>query len=368
EVQISAVTSNGKLGTLLLKLMEIPISAEQSTVELKGSANAKVGEATSVMVTLLSNNGLPISGQSVEISVSPAEKVIIVQPSLKTNNKGQAVGTFTVGKSGLRIVKAVSGNVELASSAAVIFTGAEIDIGPVVAVAETVTAVATKTSLEADGESTSKLTITVLDVDGDALTDQKLQLEVENGTLGEVVNNNDGTYAATYIAGTKAGEVTITAKTSNNKAGTVKLTLTENVEKPKLEPTFTVSTLKEEKSGSAGEFVSYLVKLEGKDGFADKVTLFATDPPKGIEVTFAPKEVSLSAEEALQTSQMTLTLDKDVAAKDYEITALAKSEAGTTQELTVTVKVESADLAATSILLTVKPKELQLSQSLEIFV
>ena len=169
------------------------------------------------------------------------------------------------------------------------------------------------------------------------------------------------------IAGTKAGEVTITAKTSNNKAGTVKLTLTEKVEKPKLEPTFTVSTLKEEKSGSAGEFVSYLVKLEGKDGFADKVTLFATDPPKGIEVTFAPKEVSLSAEEALQTSQMTLTLDKDVAAKDYEITALATSESGSIQKLTVTVKVESADLAATSILLTVKPKDLTLSQSLEVF-
>ena len=79
-------------------MKEIPISAEQSTVELKGSANAKVGEATSVMVTLLSDDGLPVSGQSVEISVSPAEKVIIVQPSLKTNNKGQAVGTFTVGK------------------------------------------------------------------------------------------------------------------------------------------------------------------------------------------------------------------------------------------------------------------------------
>lgn len=38
----------------------------------------------------------------------------------------------------------------------------------------------------ADGESATKLTITILDKDGDALTDQRLTIEV--------VNNNDGTY------------------------------------------------------------------------------------------------------------------------------------------------------------------------------
>ena len=62
-----------------------------------------------------------------------------------------------------------------------------------------------KKSLEADGESTTKLTITILDKNGDALTDQKLTIEV--------VNNNDGTHTATYIAGIKTDEVAITAKT-----------------------------------------------------------------------------------------------------------------------------------------------------------
>ena len=47
----------------------------------------------------------------------------------------------------------------------------------------TLTAVTTKDSLQADGESTTKLTITVLDKDGDALTDQTLEIEVENGTV-----------------------------------------------------------------------------------------------------------------------------------------------------------------------------------------
>lgn len=62
-----------------------------------------------------------------------------------------------------------------------------------------------KKSLEADGESTTKLTITILDKNGDALTDQQLTIEV--------VNNNDGTYTATYIARIKTGEVALTAKT-----------------------------------------------------------------------------------------------------------------------------------------------------------
>ena len=68
--------------------------------------------------------------------------------------------------------------------------------------------------------------------------------------------------------------------------------MTEKVDQPKAEATFAVSTLKREQSGSAGEFVSYLVKLESKDGFADKVTLFATDLPEGVKAEFDPKEVT----------------------------------------------------------------------------
>ena len=364
NVTITALTSNGKFGSLQIELVEISVSKDKSTLEVVGSNKAKTDETASVVAILVSGDGLPLSGRSVDLKVNPDDKVII-NPSTKTDKDGKTTVVFASGKPGLKIITASSGDVELTASVAVIFSGDEIDLGPI-AEAETLTAVATKASLPADGESTTKLTITVLDKDGDALTDQKLELEVENGTVGEVVNNNDGTYTATYIAGTKAGEVVITAKTSNGKSATTTITLTEKVDQPQAEATFAVSTLKREQSGSAGEFVSYLVKLEGKNGFADKVTLFATDPPKGIEVTFDPKEVTLSAQDALKTSQMSLTLDEDVAAKDYEITALAKSEAGTTQELTVIVKVESVDLAVTAILLTVKPRELQLSQSLEV--
>ena len=85
-----------------------------------------------------------------------------------------------------------------------------------------------------------------MDKDGDALIDQTLEVEVENGTVGEVVNNNDGTYTATYIAETKAGEVVITAKASNGKSSTVAINLTEKVDQPQTEASFAVSTLKAE--------------------------------------------------------------------------------------------------------------------------
>lgn len=154
----------------------------------------------------------------VELKISPETKVVI-DPSAKTDKDGKAEITFITGKPGMKFVKASVNGIELSSTRAVMFSGDEINIEPI-AEAETLTAVTSKASLQVDGESATKLAITVLDKDGDALTDQKLVTQVENGKVGEVVNNNDGTYTTTYISGTKAGEVAITAKTSNGKSAT----------------------------------------------------------------------------------------------------------------------------------------------------
>ncbi|MDP6586710.1 MAG: leucine-rich repeat domain-containing protein, partial [Anaerolineales bacterium] len=137
EVQITAITSNGKFGLATIKLTETLVSAGKSALEISGNTTPETGEQVSVAITLLSEEGLPLSGQQVELKVSPEEKVAITPDTTKTDKEGKIVVTFTSGKAGVKIVKAVSGGVELASSAAVIFTGDEI------AVAETVTAVAT---------------------------------------------------------------------------------------------------------------------------------------------------------------------------------------------------------------------------------
>ena len=88
----------------------------------------------------------------------------------------------------------------------------------------------------------------------------------------------------------------------------MQLTLTEKETEVKTTPSFSLSSLKSEQTGQAGGTLSDLVKLQAKDGFSGKVTLFVADPPDGVKVVFDPKEVTLTAEEPLQTSQMTITL------------------------------------------------------------
>jgi Leucine-rich repeat (LRR) protein len=218
--------------------------------------------------------------------------------------------------------------------------------------------------LTADGVSTSIITVTAKDDQGRALRGETLTLLASSGQVSDLVENKEtATYTATYTAGSKVEQVTLTVVARNDKKGAIKLNL---IEKPKIAPSFAISSLKAEQTGNPGGYISYLVKLEGKDGFADQVTLFATDLPEGISATFDPKEISLSTEDVLHTSQMTLTVGTAVEAYDYEITVLGTSSAGSTKKLTLTAKVESTDLELSTLTLIAKPKQVLLGQGLEV--
>jgi hypothetical protein len=244
------------------------------------------------------------------------------------------------------------------------FTTRAAEISPVV---ETVSVKTEAISLPADGTSTTKLTISLKDTAQQAVLGQTVTLTADIGQVSIAKDNGDGTYTATYTAGTKDGTATVTAKTANGKTATVELTLTEKETEVETTPSFSLSSLKSEQTGQAGGTLSDLVKLQAKDGFSGKVTLFATDLPDGVKVVFDPKEVTLTVEEPLQTSQMIITLGTDIKEGDYQAVVLATSETGSTQKMTVKVKVEAAGLIPTSILLTLKPKELPLNSSLEVF-
>ncbi len=218
--------------------------------------------------------------------------------------------------------------------------------------------------LTADGVSTSIITVTAKDDQGRALRGETLTLLASSGQVSDLVENKEtATYTATYTAGSKVEQVTLTVVARNDKKGAIKLHL---IETPKIAPSFAISSLKAEQTGNPGGYISYLVKLEGKDGFADQVTLFATDLPEGISATFDPKEISLSTEDVLHTSQMTLTVGTAVEAYDYEITVLGTSSAGSTKKLTLTAKVESTDLELSTLTLIAKPKQVLLGQGLEV--
>jgi len=86
-------------------------------------------------------------------------------------------------------------------------------------------------SLPPDGKSTSLITATVTSPEGKPITDEIIEMSVDDsGKISEVTNKGDGTYTATYTAGDKTGTVTITAKaTKANVSATVELTLTSPV-------------------------------------------------------------------------------------------------------------------------------------------
>ena len=74
-------------------------------------------------------------------------------------------------------------------------------------------------ALTADGESTTTVTAT-LERNGIPITDEVVEMSVldDNGSVGDVTNNDDGTYTATYTAGTLADVaiVQVTATTSGD--------------------------------------------------------------------------------------------------------------------------------------------------------
>jgi len=120
EVQISAVTSNGTFATTTIQLVVALVSTEGSTMEISNAA-PKTGEQVSIVITLLSENGLPLSGKPVSLAVEPSEGTAINQPVVITDAKGKVVATFTSDISGMKVIKASSGELELDKSLAAIF-------------------------------------------------------------------------------------------------------------------------------------------------------------------------------------------------------------------------------------------------------
>ncbi len=146
--------------------------------------------------------------------------------------------------------------------------------------AATVTVTASPDSLRADGSSTSTVTATVKDIYGNLIPTETVTVEISqgSGSLGNVTNNNDGTYTATYTASTTPGTVIITATTSNGKTGSVTLTLTS----PNNPPYITSVGGKPPWESHAVEAGSQLtLVVEAVDPDNDPITYSALNLPAG---------------------------------------------------------------------------------------
>ncbi|MHC4832982.1 MAG: invasin domain 3-containing protein [Planctomycetota bacterium] len=122
-----------------------------------------------------------------------------------------------------------------ATTGSVTGTTSSITSVPGAASTATSTVSASPTTLDADGSSTSALTVQLKDANGNDLTASGgtvtfVSLASGEGSIGTVTDNTDGTYSATYTAGTTPGMVTITAELGGNAIGnTASITLDATV-------------------------------------------------------------------------------------------------------------------------------------------
>lgn len=93
--------------------------------------------------------------------------------------------------------------------------------------AEILRVLANPRMLIANGKSTSTVTVTVLDAEGNKFKGENVTINISQGTgkIGEVTDNKNGTYTATYTAGTISGEVLLTVKTGRGLTSVVDLKL-----------------------------------------------------------------------------------------------------------------------------------------------
>jgi len=120
EAEVTAVTENGVVGTVKLKLVETKVSAKKSTVTVTSGASPETEESIVVSVQLLNEGEIALSGKSVQLKISPSEGIEIESDTVKTDKEGKAELKFTANSKGVKKISIVSGEVELEQTRAVI--------------------------------------------------------------------------------------------------------------------------------------------------------------------------------------------------------------------------------------------------------
>ena len=93
----------------------------------------------------------------------------------------------------------------------------------------TVDVIAAPTTVDADGTSTSDVTATLVDANGNLVGTDTVAMTATDGTLSDVTNNGDGSYSAVFTASKEPGTATVTATSKDGVADTVEITLRDNI-------------------------------------------------------------------------------------------------------------------------------------------
>ena len=130
EAKVTAVIENGVLGTIKLKLVETVVSAKKSTFTVSSETSPKIGqkvidfyllgESITVVVKLLNEEEIALSGKEIKLKVRLAEGIKIESEAVRTNKEGKAEFKFIANSKGVKTINIVSGEIELEQTRAVI--------------------------------------------------------------------------------------------------------------------------------------------------------------------------------------------------------------------------------------------------------
>ncbi|MDZ7773797.1 MAG: invasin domain 3-containing protein [Balneolaceae bacterium] len=186
--------------------LALPPSGERSTITALPGEIPGDGESTSIVtVSLFDQNGdrIQSGGENVTLSTSAGNL-----GSVTDNGDGTytAMLTSTEGTATAVITGQINGS-QIQDQAEVTFTAPPPSD-------DHTTIEADPNAISADGESTSTLTVTLFDANGERITSSggEVTLSTTEGTLGKVTDHGDGTYTATLTSSTRIVEAVITGR------------------------------------------------------------------------------------------------------------------------------------------------------------
>jgi adhesin/invasin len=182
----------------------VPGSADPNTATLAADSSSLVADGVStslVTVTVTDGNGNPITGANVAFD----PPTLGALGGVTDQGDGTYTATFTAGTvTGTAVITGTLNGAAIADSAIIVLVPGTAD-------PNTATLAADSSSLVADGVSTSLVTVTVTDGNGNPVAGANVAFDPPTlGALGGVTDQGDGTYTATFTAGTVTGTAVIT--------------------------------------------------------------------------------------------------------------------------------------------------------------
>lgn len=179
----------------------VPSAAASEIEATPGTATADGVDPSTVTVTLRDANGNLVTDAGPVVTVTTTRGFLT---TVDDNGDGTYTATLTSTEAGPATVGFTVENGGTGPTTTVTFLPGEAD-------ATQSQIAATPTQIAADGVSTSAVVVTLRDTNGNDLTEggNDVELATTGGTLGDVTDNDDGTYTALLTAPTTPGAATV---------------------------------------------------------------------------------------------------------------------------------------------------------------